>query len=83
MRELKNLVQRAYLLADQELDLAAARSMSGTLSSGSAAAVVAPVEMDDRVMVPLGTSLAESERSLIYATLNRYGGTITAAEVWA
>jgi DNA-binding NtrC family response regulator len=82
VRELKNLVQRAYLLADQELDLAAARSMSGALSSGSGAAAVAPVEMDDRVVVPLGTSLAESERSLIYATLNRYGGNKTrAAEV--
>jgi len=82
VRELKNLVQRAYLLAEQELDLAAARSMSGAFSSGSSAAAAAPVEMDDRVVVPLGTSLADSERSLIYATLNRYGGNKTrAAEV--
>jgi DNA-binding NtrC family response regulator len=81
VRELKNLVQRAYLLADKELDLGAARSMSGTLSS-PASAVVAPMEMEDRVVVPLGTSLAESERSLIYATLNRCGGNKTrAAEV--
>ncbi len=83
VRELKNLVQRAYLLADRELDLAAARSMSGAFSSGSSnAAVVAPEELYDRVVVPLGTSLADSERSLIYATLNRYGGNKTrAAEV--
>jgi len=83
VRELKNLVQRAYLLADRELDLAAARSMSGTLSSGtSASPVAAPVEMEDQVVVPLGTSLAETERSLIYATLNRCGGNKTrAAEV--
>ena len=83
VRELKNLVQRAYLLADRELDLAAARSMSGTLSSGaSTSPVAAPVEMEDQVVVPLGTSLAETERSLIYATLNRCGGNKTrAAEV--
>ena len=83
VRELKNLVQRAYLLADRELDLVAAKSMSGSGSSGNpAAALVAPVELDDRVVVPLGTSLAESERSLIYATLNRCGGNKTrAAEV--
>jgi DNA-binding NtrC family response regulator len=56
--------------------------MSGAFSSGSSAAAAAPVEMDDRVVVPLGTSLADSERSLIYATLNRYGGNKTrAAEV--
>jgi DNA-binding NtrC family response regulator len=87
VRELKNLVQRAYLLADGELDLAAARSMSGAFSNGSstdtaAATVAAPVELEDRVVVPLGTSLADSERSLIYATLNRCGGNKTrAAEV--
>ena len=81
VRELKNLVQRAYLLADRDLDLAAARSMSGAMSSSPAAAAV-PVELDDRVVVPVGTSLADSERSLIYATLNRYGGNKTrAAEV--
>ena len=82
VRELKNLVQRAYLLADRELDLAAARSMSGAFSIGTSAAAAVPVALDDRVVVPLGTSLADSERSLIYATLNRYGGNKTrAAEV--
>ncbi len=33
--------------------------------------------VDGRVMVPLGTSLAESERSLICATLDRCGGNKT------
>ena len=80
VRELKNLVQRAYLLADGALDLAAARSMSNL--GNPVATVTAPVAMDDRVVVPLGTSLAESERSLICATLHRCGGNKTrAAEV--
>jgi DNA-binding NtrC family response regulator len=83
VRELKNLVQRAFLLADEMLDLGAARAMSSAGSSGSAAPTApVPVAMDDRVMVPLGTSLAESERSLICATLDRCGGNKTrAAEV--
>jgi DNA-binding NtrC family response regulator len=83
VRELKNLVQRAFLLADETLDLGAARAMSSAGSSGSAApAAPVPVAMDDRVVVPLGTSLAESERSLICATLERCGGNKTrAAEV--
>jgi len=68
VRELKNLVQRAYLLADDLLDLGAARDMAGTGAVQHA---------DDRVMVPLGTSLAESERNLIYATLDKCGGNKT------
>jgi DNA-binding NtrC family response regulator len=78
VRELKNLVQRAYLLADGALDLGAARAMSNAVNS----AAPAPVAMDDRIVVPVGTSLAESERSLICATLDRCGGNKTrAAEV--
>ncbi len=78
VRELKNLVQRAYLLADGALDLGAARAMSNAVN----AAAPAPVAMDDRIVVPVGTSLAESERSLICATLDRCGGNKTrAAEV--
>lgn len=68
VRELKNLVQRAYLLADESLDLAAARAMSET------GTVQTP---EDRVLVPFGTSLAESERNLICATLKRCGGNKT------
>jgi DNA-binding NtrC family response regulator len=79
VRELKNLVQRAFLLADGALDLGEARAMSDT---GSVAAPVAPVAVEDHIVVPLGTSLADSERSLICATLERCGGNKTrAAEV--
>lgn len=68
VRELKNLVQRAYLIADDTLDLAVARGMSDT---------GAVQHVEDRVMVPLGTSLAESERNLIFATLDKCGGNKT------
>ncbi len=68
VRELKNLVQRAYLIADDTLDLAVARGMSET---------GAVQHVEDRVMVPLGTSLAESERNLIFATLDKCGGNKT------
>jgi len=77
VRELKNLVQRAYLLADGALDLGAARAMSDGSASAESAAAAAPVALDDRVVVPLGTSLADSERSLIFATLERCGGNKT------
>jgi DNA-binding NtrC family response regulator len=73
VRELKNLVHRAYLLAEGALDLAGARSMSATAAAPPAT---------DRVVVPIGTSLAESERNIICATLERCGGNKTrAAEV--
>ena len=78
VRELKNLVQRAFLMADNALELADARAMSD--AGGTAPA--APLALDDHIVVPLGTSLAESERSLICATLERCGGNKTrAAEV--
>jgi DNA-binding NtrC family response regulator len=78
VRELKNLVQRAFLMADSSLDLAEARAMSDAASPAPAA----PTAMEDHIVVPLGTSLADSERSLICATLERCGGNKTrAAEV--
>jgi DNA-binding NtrC family response regulator len=68
VRELKNLVQRAYLLADDSLELGDARAMSTST----------PIQSPEvRVMVALGTSLAESERNLICATLERCGGNKT------
>jgi DNA-binding NtrC family response regulator len=73
VRELKNLVQRAYLLGEDTLDLGRARAMSASNTVLAAS---------DRVVVPIGTSLAESERNLICATLDRCGGNKTrAAEV--
>jgi DNA-binding NtrC family response regulator len=85
VRELKNLVQRAFLLADATLELVTARAMSDAVLAAPAAAApvaAAPMASGDHIVVPLGTSLAESERSLICATLDRCGGNKTrAAEV--
>ncbi len=65
VRELKNFVQRAYILSDGE----------------SLVTPVAPVSMapgtptmPDTISVAMGTSLAEAERQLIFATLKRYKG---------
>jgi DNA-binding NtrC family response regulator len=78
VRELKNLVQRAFLMADGSLELPDARAMSDAIGTAPAA----PLALEDHIVVPLGTSLAESERSLICATLERCGGNKTrAAEV--
>lgn len=63
VRELKNFIQRAYILADQFIDMPAPeRSQS---RSGSAALTLA---------VPVGTSLADADRKLIFATLELCGG---------
>ncbi len=70
VRELHNAVQRAFILADDELDLRAA----------TLAPKVAPI-IDDAhsVRVPIGTSLAEAERWIVVATLKQCGGNKTRA----
>lgn len=68
VRELKNLVQRAYLIADDTLELAVALAMSESSPPGGE---------EDRIMVPLGSSLADTERHLIRATLDQCGGNKT------
>jgi len=73
VRELKNLVQRAFILADRELDataiVPATRPPVSTISG-------------DCVLLPLGSRLADAEQQLICATLGHCGGNKTrAAEV--
>jgi DNA-binding NtrC family response regulator len=70
VRELHNAVQRAFILADDELDLRAA----------ALSPKVAPL-IDDAhsVRVPIGTSLAEAERWIVVATLKQCGGNKTRA----
>ena len=71
MRELKNVVQRAYILSDKVLDV------SSAVGRTKPAAVD-----DDCVAVQLGSKLADAERSLIFATLDHCRGNKTrAAEV--
>ena len=70
VRELKNAVQRAFILADEELDL----SNSIDYMKLSAAAVPSPAGC---IPVQLGSRLADAERSLIFATLEHCGGNKT------
>jgi DNA-binding NtrC family response regulator len=73
VRELKNLVQRAFILADRELDVTsimpAPRPPASTMAG-------------DCLLLPLGSRLADAEQQLICATLGHCGGNKTrAAEV--
>ena len=63
VRELKNVVQRAYILSDKELRL----EVSG-LNAGNASL------QGGRINIAAGMTLAESEKSLILATLKHHGG---------
>jgi DNA-binding NtrC family response regulator len=68
VRELKNMVYRAFILADHELDLTAA--------VGPMRAITQPVEADS-ITFPLGSCLADAEQRLIFATLGYCGGNKT------
>jgi DNA-binding NtrC family response regulator len=68
VRELKNMVHRAFILADHELDI--------TLAAGPSKQVAADVD-SDCVTFPLGSRLAEAEQRLIFATLGYCGGNKT------
>jgi DNA-binding NtrC family response regulator len=68
VRELKNLVHRAYIMADRELDISLAvtpAKPAGTSQEG------------DCVTVQLGSKLADAEQRLICATLGHCGGNKT------
>lgn len=68
VRELKNVMHRAFILADQELDVAAAVGPSKPSSVSNP---------HDCVTFPLGSRLAEAEQRLIFATLGHCGGNKT------
>lgn len=73
VRELKNLVHRAFILADKELDIT-------TIVRPSKRTV--PTVASDCVLLQLGSRLEEAEQKLIVATLGHCGGNKTrAAEV--
>src|SRR5262249_61329394 len=69
VRELKNVVQRAYIMAEEEIDLATLPPELGapTLSAGGGGG-------DDGPALKVGSSLSEAERHLILATLEHYQG---------
>jgi DNA-binding NtrC family response regulator len=68
VRELKNMVHRAYILADHDLDLTAAVGPTKQ---------AVPVMETDCVTFPLGSRLADAEQRLIFATLGYCGGNKT------
>ncbi len=68
VRELKNVVHRAYILADRELDIRPGMDLSKTGASDHAG---------ECVTVQLGSKLADAEQRLICATLGHCGGNKT------
>lgn len=67
IRELKNVVQRAYIMADHVIT---AKEMPSELVRP-----VTPVRQKGHTLtVDIGTSVAEVERNLIFATLDQCGG---------
>jgi DNA-binding NtrC family response regulator len=68
VRELKNMLYRAFILAEEELDLPS--------FAGHVKPLVTPVE-SDCITFPLGSRLADAEQRLIFATLGYCGGNKT------
>jgi DNA-binding NtrC family response regulator len=69
VRELKNAVHRAYILADDEL-----RAEDATAAAPRAKAAPAGA-----LAIQVGSSIADAERELIHATLEHVGGNKAAA----
>jgi len=87
VRELRNCVQRAYIMADGDLIEPAALARPGRAQQGPGradagaqggaagkAGVGEPADAGPPLSIPVGTSLAEADRRLIFATLQRCGG---------
>jgi two-component system response regulator AtoC len=70
VRELKNLVHRAFILADQEVDAACLPTLSH--ANGGSPPLT---DDDDQVLqVRVGSSVADVEKRLIFATLEQVAG---------
>src|SRR5690606_34681503 len=66
VRELKNTITRAYILAEgNEIHIPPMRPFFRDTM---------PVRQADMLRIPVGTSVAAAERSLILATLDHYDG---------
>ena len=68
VRELRNVIERAFILADEVLHIdpfAARRAPQQSAMNGNGR---------DGVVVPIGTTLASAERALIEATLTHFRG---------
>jgi DNA-binding NtrC family response regulator len=65
---LKNCIERAFILADQTLELAPLRRNSGLARGGDAA------QGRERLDIRVGSRIDDMERSLIEATLDYFKG---------
>ncbi len=65
IRELKNIITRAYILADHEIEIG---PLSTARRSGS------PELKQGFLKIPIGTSLTQAQHALIMATLDHYAG---------
>jgi DNA-binding NtrC family response regulator len=72
VRELRNVVQRAYVMAAGDVITDEWLPLNAGTSEPSAAAGAANAELAPAVVIPLGTSLAHAERRLIEATFDHY-----------
>jgi len=68
VRELKNAIERAYILCEQELELQPMNIHAG------ASERVPGRDSGGGIQVPIGSSLAQAERWLIEATLAHWAG---------
>jgi DNA-binding NtrC family response regulator len=73
VRELKNVMHRAFILADEEIDPACLPTLTGDGNIESPLPVGATTAGPTIVLRP-GTSIADAERRLIFATLEAYDG---------
>lgn len=64
VRELKNVVHRAYIMADEVIDSHCLPPGFGTPK----------IQQGSNLQLRVGTTVEEMERQLIYATLEQYGG---------
>jgi Response regulator containing CheY-like receiver, AAA-type ATPase, and DNA-binding domains len=73
VRELRNYVQRAYIMADGDRIEASAIDLPLLPDQASRASRTGP-GAGAQVSIPVGVSLAEADRRLIFATLQQCGG---------
>jgi DNA-binding NtrC family response regulator len=72
VRELKNTLHRAFILADHEIGLEFLPEQIRGLSPAPACPQATPT--GDSIYVQIGSSVADAERRLIMATLDRHDG---------
>lgn len=79
VRELRNVLHSAYVLADKQItpDCLPPEITMGAVGEAAAGAIPAPAGDPDVISIPVGTPLAEAEKSLVLATLAKLGGNKT------